>query len=275
MLNPTAYGSKYHRAMPRRSDDDRVPRVTARLSREAIVAAGIALADRDGLDGLSMRRLAQELGVNPMSLYHHVRDKDALLEAMIDTVVAEIAPDHEAQVAAREVALVWTEELRRLILEARRTMLAHSWAVPVLQQGRPPTPATLRHLDRLLAAMRRGGCSVGLGHHALHLLGSRMLGFSQDLFIDAPQGGPGPATPTDPALGAVQFRALAELYPNVADVALAASHDGGLGGCDDDAEFGFALDVLVDAIERRSLAAGSRSTDAPGDRRADHPERGR
>jgi hypothetical protein len=81
----------------------------------------------------------------------------------------------------------------------------------------------LRHLDRLLAAMCRGGCSVGLGHHAQHLLGS------------------------DPAMRAVQVRATAELYPNVADLALAASHDGGLGGCDDDAEFNFTLDVLLDA----------------------------
>jgi AcrR family transcriptional regulator len=221
------------------------------------VAAGIVLADRDGLDGLSMRRLAQELGVNPMSLYHHVRDKEALLEAMTDAVVAEIAPDHEAQVAARGGALTWTEELRRLIRAARRTMLGHPWAVQVLQQGRPPTPATLRHLDRLLAAMRRGGCSVGLGHHALHLLGSRMLGFSQDLFVESPPDEA--AAGTDPAIRAVQFRAMAELYPHVAELALAASHDGGLGGCDDDAEFGFALDVLLDGIERRRLAEAARS----------------
>ena len=246
--------------MPRRPDDDRAPRVTARLSREAIVAAGIVLADRGGLDGLSMRRLAQDLSVNPMSLYHHVRDKDALLAAMVDAVVAEIAPDHEAQVAARGEALVWTEELRWLIGAARRTMVGHPWAVHVLQQRDTPTPATLRHLDRLLTAMRRGGCSVGLGHHALHLLGSRMLGFSQDLFVESPPGGPEAAGRSDDSAERVaQARALAERYPNVAELALAASHDGGLGGCDDDAEFNFSLDVLLDGLERRRLAEAANS----------------
>src|SRR5690348_10668307 len=108
--------------MPRRPDDDRVSRPTARLSLEAILAAGIALADREGLDGLSMRRLGQELGVNPMSVYHHLRDKDALLDAMIDAVVGGIAPD-----PATAGAATWTEDLRALIGAARRTMLGHPW----------------------------------------------------------------------------------------------------------------------------------------------------
>jgi hypothetical protein len=138
-------------------------------------------------------------------------------------------------------------------------MLGHPWAVGALQQRRTPTPATLRHLDRLLAAMRRGGCSVALGHHAMHLLGSRMLGFSQDLFVDSPPTGPEATSRSDPAMDAVELRAMAELYPDVAKLALATSHDGGLGGCDDDAEFGFALDVLLDGLERRRIAEAARS----------------
>ena len=245
--------------MPRRPDDDRAHRATARLSREVIVAAGIALADRDGLDGLSMRRLAQELDANPMSLYHHVQDKDALLEAMVDVVVAGIAPDHEARVAQQVGAPDWTDEVRQLIWAARRTMLGHPWAVAVIQQRRTPTPATLRHLDRLLAAMRRGGCSVALGHHALHLLGSRMLGFSQDLFVEQPRDAPGAGDLGDPARRAVEVQAMLARLPHLAELALAASHDGGLGGCDDDVELGFALDVLLDGLERRRLAEAARS----------------
>jgi AcrR family transcriptional regulator len=234
----------YDRPMPRRPDDDRVPRATARLSREAILAAGIALADRDGLDQLSMRRLGQELGVNPMSIYHHLRDKEALLHAMVDAVVAGIAPDHETTAGT----VAWTEELRSLVRAARCTMHGHPWAVRVLQQHDSPSPAMLRHIDRVLGTLRRGGCSLPLSHHALHLLGSRILGFSQDLFDDSP------ANRADPATLATQFRAWADAYPHVVELAAAASHGGSLGGCDDDAEFDFALDLLLEGLERRRLA---------------------
>jgi AcrR family transcriptional regulator len=226
--------------VPRRPDDARARRGTARLSRDAIVEAGIALADRDGLDGLSMRRLAQQLGVNPMSIYHHLRDKDAVLDAMLDAVVARIEPP--------DVGGGWTEELRSLVMAARRAVLAHPWAARVLQQRETPTPAALRHVDRVLGILRGGGCSVALSHHALHLLGSRILGFSQDVFDDSPD------TRADPAAMAAQAAAWAEALPHVAELAGAVSHQGGLGGCDDDAEFGFGLDLLLDGLERRRLA---------------------
>jgi AcrR family transcriptional regulator len=239
--------------MPRRPDDARVTRVTratARLSRETILATAISLADRDGLEGLSMRKLGQELGVNPMSVYHHVSDKDALLDAMVDAAVAEIAPDHEATAGA----VVWTEALRSLIQAARRTMLGHPWAVRVLQQRDSPTPAVLRHIDRVLATLRRGGCSVELSHHALHLLGSRILGFSQDLFDDSP------ANRADPLIPATQSHTWADAYPHVVELAEAASHEGGLGGCDDDVEFDFALDLLLEGLEQRRRTESSSLT---------------
>lgn len=207
------------------------------------MAAGIALADAEGLDALSMRRLAGGLGVNPMSLYHHVRDKDALLDAMLDAVVAGITADDAPLRRPSE----WAARLRALLLAARTTMLRHPWAVQVLQQRDVPTPSTLRHIDRVLGLLRGGGCSVDLAHHALHLLGSRILGFSQDLFDDAPDD-------ADPALRAAQAGALAATMPHVAELAVAATHDGGLGGCDDDAEFAFALDVILEGLERRRRA---------------------
>jgi AcrR family transcriptional regulator len=236
----------YDRVVPRRPDDaPAAPRSTARLSRDAIVAAGIGLADADGLDALSMRRLAAELGVNPMSLYHHLRDKDALLDAMLDAVVAGIEADDAPLARPSD----WTARLRDLLLAARATMLGHPWAVQVLAQRDVPTPSTLRHVDRVLGLMRGGGCSVDLAHHALHLLGSRILGFSQDLFDDAPDDA------VDPAVRAAQAGAWAAVMPHVAELALAATHDGGLGGCDDDAEFAFALDVILEGLERRRRAA--------------------
>jgi AcrR family transcriptional regulator len=219
-------------------------RPTARLSRDVIVATAIAIADRDGLDGVSMRRLGQELGVNPMSLYHHVADKDALVDAMADAVVAQITPDPTPE--GDEHA--WAVELRRLVFRARRTMLLHPWAVPALQQRSAPSAAMLGHVDRVLGILRRGGCSVPLRHHAMHVLGSQILGFAQGLYNDAPD------VRADPAVLAAQFRVWAATMPDVVELGRAATHDGALGGCDDDAEFAFTLDLVLEGLERRRVA---------------------
>jgi AcrR family transcriptional regulator len=221
--------------VPRRVSDRRtVTRAPSRLSREGIVTAAIELADGDGLDGLSMRRLAQHLGVDAMSIYYHVHDKKALLGAMADAVAAEI-PEAPADGP-------WTGRLRALIMGARQVMLRHPWAVRVLTDSATPTPAVLLHIERVLAVMRGGGCSVDLGHHAIHLLGSRILGFSQDLFDDSPAGDQAPPPPE-----------WGESMPHVAELATAVTHDGALSGCDDEAEFAFGLDLLLDGLERRRV----------------------
>jgi len=191
-----------------------------------------------------MRRLAQELGVDAMSIYYHLPDKDALLGAMADAVVAEIAPGHEDLPGVGP----WTEELRSLVMSARGVMQRHPWAARVLEGRQSPTAAVLLHIERVLAVLRRGGCSVALSHHALHLFGSRILGFSQDLFDDSPD------TRAAPDVAAAQARAWAETHPHVAELATAVTHQGALGGCDDDAEFEFALDLLLEGLERRRLA---------------------
>jgi AcrR family transcriptional regulator len=226
--------------VPRRADDRSSTRTSTRLSRAAIVTTAVALADRDGLTGLSMRRLAQHLGVDAMSIYYHLRDKDTLLAAMTDAVVAEIT--------AAATTGPWTEQLAALIRQARRTMLRHPWAARVLEARDNPTPAVLLHIERVLAVMRAGGCSIDLCHHAIHLLGSRILGFSQDLFDDSPDNRP---TPEE---AAAQASAWAEAMPHIAELATAVSHSGTLGACDDDDEFTFALDLLLDGLERRRLA---------------------
>jgi AcrR family transcriptional regulator len=223
--------------VPRRSSDRRTAtRAPGRLSREGIVAAAVELADQDGLDGLSMRRLAQHLGVDAMSIYYHVHDKETLLGEMADAVTAEIPPVPAGG--------PWTGQLRSLIMGARRVMLSHPWVVRVFTDRATPTPAVLLHIERVLAVLRGGGCPVDLSHHAIHLLGSRILGFSQDLFDDTPPAG---APPPDPAWAATM--------PHVAELAAAVTHDGALSGCDDEAEFAFGLDLLLDGLERRRLAS--------------------
>ncbi len=228
--------------MPRRSDDRSTTRANPRLSQESIVSAAVALADRDGLPGLTMRRLAEHLGVDAMSIYYHLRDKNTLLAAMADAVAAEIAVTAEIAIGQEEPSGPWTERLRALIMQARRTMLRHPWAARVLEARDTPTPAVLLHIERVLSVMRAGGCSVDLCHHAIHLFGSRLFGFSQDLFDDSADAPP----PSEE-----QAKEWIATMPHVAELAGAVSHTGALGGCDDDTEFAFALDLLLDGLERR------------------------
>ncbi|WP_240644200.1 TetR/AcrR family transcriptional regulator [Antribacter gilvus] len=205
------------------------------LSRERIVAAAIEVADAEGLDAVSMRRLGQELAVDPMSLYRHVGKKDELLDAMTDTVVAGIEPVTDGG--------DWQASARATMLAARATMLRHPWTAAVRKASAAPTPAELRYLDTLLGILRDGGFSVALTHHAIHVLGSRILGFSQDLYDDSGD--------TSSEASEAQARAWAASHPRLAELAVAVTHDGALGGCDDDAEFRFALDLVLEGLERR------------------------
>jgi AcrR family transcriptional regulator len=222
-------------------EERRRPRGAEPLSRERVLATAIALADRDGIEAISMRRLAQELGVDPMSLYNHVRDKDDLLDGVADAIVAEIELP-----AARDD---WQATLRAMILSARATMLRHPWAARAIESRIQPGPATLRYMDAVFGTLLDGGFSIELGHHALHVLGSRVLGFTQDLWNDSPD------TRADPAAQELMARQLAAAFPRIGELALAASHEGGLGGCDDDVEFAFGLDLIVDGLERQRRGA--------------------
>ncbi len=214
---------------PATGTDRRAP-----LSRARVLDAAIDLADREGMDAVSMRRLGTELGVEAMSLYTHVRSKDDLLDGIADAVVASIPVDRSGG--------PWLEALRAMILGARAVMLRHRWAARVIETRGSAGPATIRYMDAVAATLFDGGFSADLAHHAMHVLGSRVLGFDQDLFDDK-------STP-DPDAAAAMARQLAESYPSVAAIAFAASHEGGLGGCDDDVEFAFGLDLVLDGLER-------------------------
>jgi AcrR family transcriptional regulator len=207
------------------------------LSRDRVLRAAVALADEAGIDSLSMRRLAGVLGVVPMALYKHVANKEELLSGMVDVVVGEIdAPADDAD---------WKTAVRRRILSARATLLRHPWASRVIESRTTATPVVLEYLDSMIGTFRSGGFSADLTHHVMHTMGSRILGFAQELF-DAP-----PAV--DPQEQAAALREMAERYPHVVEIAAAAAHDDGSvvgGGCDDQFEFEFALDLLLDGIDR-------------------------
>ena len=206
------------------------------LTRERVLEAAVQLADRGGIDGLSMRKLGQALGVEGMALYRHVRDKEAILDGIVDAVMTEVV--------VPERAADWKIAMRELSVAARLVMLRHPWA-PALLVARPELgPATLRHIDSVLAILDAGGFSIDMAHHALHVLGSRVFGFTQDPFNDANDVRP------DPAAAAAIAQALAVSYPSVGKLAAAATHDGGLGGCDDDFEFAFGLGLILDGLDR-------------------------
>jgi AcrR family transcriptional regulator len=233
--------------MPRRTaiETHRRPRGHAPLSRGRILETAVEVADREGIDALSMRKLGVELEVDPMSLYNHVRDKDDLLDGMADLVVARIEP-------AASVGNDWKASLRATILSARQTMLRHPWTARILESRDAPGPAAMGYMDTVLGVLTRGGFSIDLAHHGLHVLGSRVFGFNQDLFDDS-----GDARP-DAGTAAAQASSMAESYPNLAELALAVSHEGGLGGCDDDVEFAFGLDLIIDGLERLRAQDGPR-----------------
>jgi AcrR family transcriptional regulator len=204
------------------------------LTRERVVSAAIELADRDGIESLSMRKLAQELGVEAMSLYTHVRNKDDLLSSLADAVISQIPISVDG--------VDWRASLRQLVLTARTVMLRHPWAPRTIEAQSAPGPGFLRYVNAFLGVLREGGFSVAEAHHALHILGSRGLGYTRDLFDDSGE--------LEPEAADVLARQLGASHPYVVEMALAVTHGGARGRCDDDDEFEFVLDFILDGLAR-------------------------
>ena len=148
------------------------------LSRERVVAAGILLADTLGVDAVSMRRVGQNLGVEAMSLYHHVRGKDELLDAMVDGVIAEFP--------APESGLDWRGRLRSLVLGGYLVLIDHPWAA-ALGATRPAIgPARQTFHEAVLRALLEGGCPESLAHAALHAFDNHVFAFTlQEFHIES------------------------------------------------------------------------------------------
>ena len=152
------------------------PRRT-RLNRDRVLRAAVALADEAGIEALSMRKLAEELGVVPMALYKHVASKEELLGGMVDIVVGEIDPPVSGA--------SWKSAIRQRILSARRSLQRHPWAPGAIESRADPSPVVLGYIDSMIGMFRAGGFSADLTHHALHALGSRLYGFTQEIFNDS------------------------------------------------------------------------------------------
>ncbi|WP_173921546.1 TetR/AcrR family transcriptional regulator [Agromyces sp. Marseille-P2726] len=216
----------------------------APLTRERVLRAAVDLADGAGVAFVTMRRLAEQLGVEPMSLYYHVPNKEAILDGIVDLVFREVEHEVGAFEAPAESDPDWKAALRDRIVAARRVMLRHPWVPALLDTRSGLGLAQARYVDAVVGTLRSGGLSFDLIHHAMHALGSRAFGFSQELGDEGSSADAGDAD----ALGQ-----MAEHVPNLAAMLAVVAHDdpdSTLGWCDDQFEFEFGLDLILDGLER-------------------------
>ena len=223
------------------------------LSRERVLATAVELADRGGTSALTMRSLAAELGVEAMSLYHHVANKEALLDGLVEILMVEVDAATSASasdpVADHAADGDWRAGVRRRCLAAREVMERHPWGPEVIGSRAEIPPSVFSHFEAVLAAMVEAGVSYHLGHRALHALGSMVLGFVQELFS--------PATDAD-ELTEEQVAMMTAAFPHTSAMVAAELHaadDPVLGWCDSRAEFEFTLDLLLDGLEAKRVAS--------------------
>lgn len=207
------------------------------LDRQQVLAGAIAVADRDGIAALTMRSLADEVGVKPMSLYHHVQGKDDVLDGIVDAVFAEIELPSPGD--------PWRPAMRARALSAREVLRRHPWAPPLMDSRRSSGPATLRHHDTIVGVIRTAGFGVAMAAHVFSLIDAYLYGFT--IQEDAmPVGSP------EEAAAAVQEMAAdlsAEEHPHLA--ALVTEHIQREGYDYGAEEFEWGLDLILDGIERR------------------------
>ena len=219
------------------------------LSRDRVLRAAVKVADEGGVEALTMRRLADELGAEAMSLYYHVARKEDILEGIVDVIAREVN-DAVGQIRGPSQGAAWKTAMRQRILSARQVFLRHPWAPGLFERHASASPAVLRYFDALLGIMRDGGFSYDLAHHALHALGSRALGFAQELFDPGDGAGGEEDTAALDAM-AGQFLHLAGMMAEIAH----DDPDSTLGWCDDQTEFEFGLDLILDGLDRMRQSA--------------------
>ena len=227
--------------MATRPDPSGAPR--APLTRQRVVAAAVALADRGGVGSLSMRKLAQELGVEAMSLYHHVANKDDLLDGLIDVVFGEIdLPSGEAG---------WKAAMRQRAISAREALQRHPWATGLMESRSTPGPANLRHHDAVLGVLRNDGFTVELAAHAYSLLDSYIYGFALQ------EAGLPFDTPEETAEVAETMMASfpTDAYPHLTEIAITHVLQPGYSYGN---EFLFGLDLILDGLDRALAALADR-----------------
>ena len=209
-------------------DQTRVP-----LTRQRALAAAVDLADRHGLAAVSMRKLAEALGVEAMSLYHHVPNKQHILDGMVEAVFAEIElpPDN----------LDWKPAMRRRAESVRAALTRHPWAISIMESRRSPGPATLRHHDAVIGCCRKAGFSIAMTAHAFSVLDSYSYGFvlqEVNLPFDSSDS-------MDEMLREIMPNLSAENYPHLVELTTGHILQPGY---DHAMEFDYGLGLILDGL---------------------------
>ena len=210
------------------------------LTADRIVDAAVRVADRGGLGAVSMRNVGKELGVEAMSLYHHIAGKDALLDALADWIFTGIrlpAPDDP-----------WRPAMAARATAARVVLAAHPWALGLIESRRNPGPPLLRHHDAVLGCLRRNGFPVALAAHAFSVIDAYVYGF---VLTEV-------NLPFEPGERTEEFVATLSLpaddYPHLAEMMDAQVRGTDYAYAD---EFGYGLELILDGLEERLAAAST------------------
>jgi AcrR family transcriptional regulator len=212
------------------SDQPRRPRLT----RDAVLAGAVSLADEIGVDPLTIRKLADHLEVKPMTIYHHVANKDEIIDGMVDAVFAEIEmPPADTP---------WRAAMRARAHSARAALRRHPWAAGMLDSRTNPGPANLAHHDAVIACLRTNGFSMAMIAHAYATLDAFIYGFAlQEAAL------PGMSGDELVEQASEMMAAFTEHYPNLADFTVQHVLQPGYDFGD---EFDFGLDLILDGLER-------------------------
>jgi AcrR family transcriptional regulator len=208
-----------------------------RLTRDRVLRAAMQIADKGGIESLTMRSVAQNLGVEAMTLYHYVTEKDDMLNGILDLVVSEI----EVPSARGD----WKAGMRRSAISAHKVLLRHQWACGLMMSPARVRTGRLRYMESLLKRLREAGFSPKMTHHAYHALDSHILGFTMweagytSGVKDLPDSG-----------AALQREVTVESYPYLVEhmEQHAATHRRGSGA----GEFEFGLDLILDGLEPKN-----------------------
>lgn len=218
--------------MPSPTKRDAAPRV--RLNRDRVLRAALTLADESGIEALTMRKLGTELGVEAMSLYNHVANKDDLLDGMVDAVFNEI----DLPSAGSD----WKTAMRQRAVSAREVLSRHRWATGLMDSRTSPGPATLRHHDAVIGCLREGGFSIEMTAQAFSALDSYIYGFAlQEASLPFDSGQEAAAVAQ-----MILAQASADEYPHLTEMSIEHVLQTGY---DYGNEFEFGLDLILDGLE--------------------------
>jgi AcrR family transcriptional regulator len=207
------------------------------LNKGRIIGSAVALADKTGVDALTIRKLATALGVKPMTIYHYVPNKEAIIDGMVDMVFSEID--------LPQIDIDWKSAVRLRSASARAVLATHPWAVPLMESRRSPGIATLRQHDAVIACLRNGGLSVEMTAHAYALIDAFIYGFAmQEASLPATSG----EQMSELAESIMQASAMNE-YPHLMELTTQHVLQPGYDFAE---EFDFGLNLILDGLERAS-----------------------